>query len=297
MRPALAVSSPISRACTHAPTLLAAHHAPTFLAEYDAFRTLLQEGKQFEVDPLWLSVLFLTLAHAANALDYVPPGSDFTADELTQMVPDYFEAGRAALDCGDAMGVARLRSIQAVILLGPLALNSGDPGRVDVLLPYVAANVRVAQQLRLDKLGSDPASMPPEDPALPTGKNTLRREVALRLFHALLHLDQVVFRVSPVLPLHLGASPSPRRARRTVRELTCRPSRSLVLDARQLRRQGPAQRRHRPASAAERAHDHLLRGASPLPSARTCPLALTPRSSRRRSASGSAWCSARSTRR
>lgn len=47
--------------------------------------------------------------------------------------------------------------------------------------------------------------MPPEDPALPTGTNTLRREVALRLFHALLHLDQVIFRVRPVLPLHLGA--------------------------------------------------------------------------------------------
>ncbi|GAA5891712.1 hypothetical protein JCM8208_007379 [Rhodotorula glutinis] len=186
-----------------------AHHAPTFLAEYDAFRTLLQEGKQFEVDPLFLSVLFLTLAHAANSLDYVPPGSDFTADELTKMVPDYFEAGRAALDCGDAMGVARLRSIQAVILLGPLALNSGDPGRVDVLLPYVAASVRVAQQLRLDKLGSDPATMPPEDPALPSGKNTLRREVALRLFHALLHLDQVIFRHSPVLPLHLVSCSMP----------------------------------------------------------------------------------------
>ncbi|GAA6051431.1 hypothetical protein JCM3770_000517 [Rhodotorula araucariae] len=186
-----------------------AHHAPTFLAEYDAFRHLLQEGKQFEIDPLWLAVLFLTLAHAANSLDYVPPGSDFTAEELTSMVPDFFEAARAALDCGDAWGAAKLRSIQAVVLLGPLALNSGDPGRVDVLMPYVAANIRIAQQLRLDKLGSDPLVMPPPDPALPGGTNTLRREVALRLFHALLHIDQVIFRTRPVLPMHLVSCAMP----------------------------------------------------------------------------------------
>ncbi|BGP43243.1 hypothetical protein JCM10449v2_007271 [Rhodotorula kratochvilovae] len=186
-----------------------AHHAPTFLAEYDAFRHLLQEGKQFEIDPLWLSVLFLTLAHAANSLDYVPPGSDFTPEELTQMVPDFFEAARAALDCGDAWGAAKLRSIQAVVLLGPLALNSGDPGRVDVLIPYVAANIRLAQQLRLDKLGSDPSVMPPADPAVPGGTNSLRREVALRLFHALLHLDQVIFRTRPVLPMHLVSCAMP----------------------------------------------------------------------------------------
>lgn len=36
-----------------------AHHAPTFLAEYDAFRHLVAEGRQLEIDPLWLAVLFL----------------------------------------------------------------------------------------------------------------------------------------------------------------------------------------------------------------------------------------------
>ncbi|GAA6060818.1 hypothetical protein JCM10212_000591 [Sporobolomyces blumeae] len=187
------------------------YHAPTFLAEYEAFHQLLHEGRQLEVDPLWLSVLFLTLAISANAIDYIPPGTDFHYDELTKMYASFFENGRAALDCGDGYGShARLRTIQAVVLLGPLALNSGDPGRVDILIPYVAATMRLAQQLGLDKLGNDPTTMPAfEDAALPSGNNSLRRELALRAFHGLCHIDQTTFRCRPVLPMHLVDSDFP----------------------------------------------------------------------------------------
>ncbi|GAA5877963.1 hypothetical protein JCM16303_002795 [Sporobolomyces ruberrimus] len=181
------------------------YHAPTFLAEYDAFHQLLREGRQLEVDPLWLAVLFLTLANSANSIDYLPHGTDFTYEELTGMFSKYFEDGRAAIDCGDGYGTfARIRTIQAVVLLGPLALNSGDPGRVDVLIPYVAATMRTAQQLGLDKLGSDSNTMPSvQDPALPPGPSSLRREIALRAFHSLCHIDQTTFRCRPVLPMHL----------------------------------------------------------------------------------------------
>ncbi|GAA5862110.1 hypothetical protein JCM3774_006178 [Rhodotorula dairenensis] len=177
-----------------------AHHLPTLAAEYDAFCELVAEGRQLEIDPLWLAVLFLTLALSANSLDYIPAGAPLTQDDLVSYVPDYFEAARAALDCGDAFGSARIRTIQAIAMLGPLALNSGDQGRVDILIPYVAGALRLCQQLKLDKLGkNDPTVMPPEDPALPTGINSLRREVPLRLFYALLHVDQVIFRLRPVL--------------------------------------------------------------------------------------------------
>lgn len=183
-----------------------AHHLPTLAAEYEAFRQLVDEGRKFEIDPLWLAVLFLTLALSANSLDYIPANAPFSQDELVKCVPDYFEAARAALDCGDAFGSARIRTIQAIALLGPLALNSGDQGRVDILIPYVAGALRLCQQLKLDKLGKDdPTRMPPvEDPALPSGVNSLKREVALRLFYALLHLDQVIFRLRPVLPSQTG---------------------------------------------------------------------------------------------
>lgn len=177
-----------------------AHHLPTLAAEYDAFCELVGEGRQLEIDPLWLAVLFLTLALSANSLDYIPAGAPLTRDDLVSYVPDYFEAARAALDCGDAFGSARIRTIQAISMLGPLALNSGDQGRVDILIPYVAGALRLCQQLKLDKLGKDdPTVMPPEDPALPSGINSLRREVPLRLFYALLHVDQVIFRLRPVL--------------------------------------------------------------------------------------------------
>lgn len=177
-----------------------AHHLPTLAAEYDAFCELVAEGRQLEIDPLWLAVLFLTLALSANSLDYIPAGAPLTRDDLVSYVPDYFEAARAALDCGDAFGSARIRTIQAISMLGPLALNSGDQGRVDILIPYVAGALRLCQQLKLDKLGKDdPTVMPPEDPALPSGINSLRREIPLRLFYALLHVDQVIFRMRPVL--------------------------------------------------------------------------------------------------
>ncbi|GAA5964165.1 hypothetical protein JCM3765_005360 [Sporobolomyces pararoseus] len=181
------------------------YHTPTFLAEYEAFHQLMREGRQLEIDPLWLATLFLTLAISANSIDYLPPGTDFTYEELTGMFARYFEDGRAAIDCGDGYGsFARIRTIQAVVLLGPLALNSGDPGRVDILIPYVAATMRLAQQLGLDKLGSDSTSMPTfQDPALPPGNSSLRREIALRAFHGLCHIDQTTFRCRPVLPMHL----------------------------------------------------------------------------------------------
>ncbi|GAA5842687.1 hypothetical protein JCM3766R1_005752 [Sporobolomyces carnicolor] len=181
------------------------YHTPTFLAEYEAFHQLMREGRQLEVDPLWLAVLFLTLAISANSIDYLPSGTDFTHEELTGMFAKYFEDGRAAIDCGDGYGTfARIRTIQATVLLGPLALNSGDPGRVDILIPYVAASMRLAQALGLDKLGSDPTVMPTcQDPALPSGSSSLRREIALKAFHGLCHIDQTTFRCRPVLPMHL----------------------------------------------------------------------------------------------
>ncbi|GAA5930704.1 fungal specific transcription factor domain-containing protein [Sporobolomyces koalae] len=186
-------------------------HAPTFLAEYEAFHQLVQEGRRLEVDPLWLAVLTLVLANSANAIDYLPPGTEFTHEELTGMFARYFENGRAAVECGDGYGTtARIRTIQAVVLLGPLALNSGDPGLVDVLLPYIAAAMRLCQQLGLDKLGTDPNTMPTfQDPALPPGKNTLRREIALRCFHGLCHIDQTIFRCRPVLPMQYVDSAFP----------------------------------------------------------------------------------------
>lgn len=68
----------------------------------------------------------------------------------------------------------------------------------------LAAGVRIAQQMGLHKLGSDPSTMPPEDPALPPGVNTLRREIPIRLFYVLLFLEYMNIRVRSGLSPALG---------------------------------------------------------------------------------------------
>lgn len=59
--------------------------------------------------------------------------------------------------------------------------------------------------LGLHKLGSDPSTMPPEDPALPTGINTMRREIPIRLFYVLLFLDFMSIKVKSSLSPAMGA--------------------------------------------------------------------------------------------
>ncbi|GAA5867655.1 hypothetical protein JCM8547_001332 [Rhodosporidiobolus lusitaniae] len=185
------------------------HHEPTFRREYDAFTYLVQCGRQFEVDPIWLGVLFLTLAHSVGSLDFIPVGAPFAPEDLDGVRCSLFEAARAALDAGDFAASPKLRTLQAVLLLAVIALNSGNPAQVDVLVPYVAAAIRLAQQMKLDTLGSDPTVMPPEDLALPNGSSTFRREMALKWFHGVLHVDQILFSVRPMLPMKFVNSAFP----------------------------------------------------------------------------------------
>ena len=76
----------------------------------------------------------------------------------------------------------------------------------------------MAQSMGLHKLGSDPNAMPllsADDElssGLPPGKNTLKREMALRMLSTLLFLDYTSLRIKTGLPPHLGA-----RASRLVR--------------------------------------------------------------------------------
>lgn len=44
----------------------------------------------------------------------------------------------------------------------------------------------------LHRLGTNPETMPPDDPALPPGKNSIKRETAVRLFNMLVAMDSVL---------------------------------------------------------------------------------------------------------
>ena len=52
----------------------------------------------------------------------------------------------------------------------------------------LGAAIRIARLLGLDKLGS--GSMPPPDPAFPPGSNSLKREIACRVWTYLVTLDR-----------------------------------------------------------------------------------------------------------
>lgn len=69
---------------------------------------------------------------------------------------------------------------------------------------YLGAAIRIAQQLGLHQLGHDPNTMPADDPALPPGVNTTKREIPIRLFYTLLFLDYMGIRSKPGLPPNLG---------------------------------------------------------------------------------------------
>lgn len=45
------------------------HHKPTFLAEYEAYGVLMQQGRKYEIDALWLAILCQTLCLSVNSLE------------------------------------------------------------------------------------------------------------------------------------------------------------------------------------------------------------------------------------
>lgn len=67
-----------------------------------------------------------------------------------------------------------------------LSSSSGQQGRV---LTWVSSGIRVAQRMGLHRLGNDPERMPPDDPALPPGSNSVKRETAKRLWWSLVNID------------------------------------------------------------------------------------------------------------
>lgn len=95
----------------------------------------------------------------------------------------------------------RVRTLQTCALFAPYLLYQGNPSTGERHQTYLAAAIRICQRLGLHRLGSDPSVMPPDDPALPAGINSLRREVCLRLFRNLLFVEYIsINKIKPGLP-------------------------------------------------------------------------------------------------
>ncbi|BGP55261.1 hypothetical protein JCM8202v2_002859 [Rhodotorula sphaerocarpa] len=190
-------------------------HAPSFRAEVQHFHLMCDQERQRDVDPFWLALLLMVIclaldsmhysrsplalqgehahAHGADVRGMVGQGTPlemYSQEQLKALPERWFGASMRALKLAEFETVPRIRSIQTIVLFTQyLQLSSASRGQPSQLVVWLAAAIRLAQVLGLHLLGSNPETMPPEDPAFPPGKNSLKREMAKRLWAVLVYQD------------------------------------------------------------------------------------------------------------
>ncbi|GAA5864390.1 hypothetical protein JCM3774_002775 [Rhodotorula dairenensis] len=167
-----------------------------FRVEHERFVEMVQQGRQALVDPLWIAVFCMVLALALDAFWSRPNGMrDFAIfrglaeSDLRDLPSVWHDAALRALQLGEWGGTPRIRTIQCVILFGQYIQISSSSGQQGRFLGWAASAIRVAQRMSLHRLGNDPQNMPPDDPALPPGQNSVKRQMAVRLWHHLVNID------------------------------------------------------------------------------------------------------------
>lgn len=88
-----------------------------------------------------------------------------------------------------SQAVPQVRTIMTILLVMKWHQVSTPAVRSPVLLVWLGSAIRQAQILGLHVLGDDPEIMPPDDPAWPPGKNSIKRQSALRLWNILAFND------------------------------------------------------------------------------------------------------------
>ncbi|GAA5984284.1 hypothetical protein JCM11641_005902 [Rhodosporidiobolus odoratus] len=163
-------------------------HPPAFLAEYERWQEMVRDGRQLEVDPLWLAMYLMVLAL----------GLDSAGNLNTQPYPDrnetcrtWYAASIRLFQLADWAHKPQFRVIQLCLLWGQWNHTSASGNDVNGYSSYLACAARVAVKLRLHTLGDDPSTMPSDDPAFPPGKNSVKRQTALRCFGILTFLDTI----------------------------------------------------------------------------------------------------------
>ncbi|GAA6056116.1 hypothetical protein JCM3770_006002 [Rhodotorula araucariae] len=180
-------------------------HAPSFRAELDAFHSLCNASRANDVDLTWLALLLMVLCLALDSMHFSrsplalapaakggcdgTPLEQYTEEQLRALPERWFAASVRALKLAEWEAVPRIRSIQTIVLYTQyLQLSSPTRGQPSQLV-WLAGAIRLAQVFNLHLLGSNPETMPPEDPAFPPGKNSLKREMAKRLWAVLVYQD------------------------------------------------------------------------------------------------------------
>ncbi|GAA5906084.1 hypothetical protein JCM6882_003554 [Rhodosporidiobolus microsporus] len=179
-------------------------HAPSFRAELAFFHAHILPTRAHEVDLFYLALLLMVLCLAldstyykrsplaleAAADDEDDPLKEYSAEERKLLPERWFAASMRALRLAEWETVPRVRTIQTIVLFTQyLQLSSASRGQPSQLAMWLSGAIRLAQVLGLHLLGSNPETMPPEDPAWPPGRNSLKREMAKRLWAVLVYQD------------------------------------------------------------------------------------------------------------
>ncbi|GAA6016750.1 hypothetical protein JCM10207_003240 [Rhodosporidiobolus poonsookiae] len=167
-----------------------------FPAEFQRFVQMKAEGREDLIDPLWLAVFCMVLALSLEGFWSRPNGMKdlslfhgLAEQDLKDLPSVWHDASLRALQLGEWGGTPRIRTIQCILLMTSyiqLASSSGQNGRI---LGWVSSAICVAQRMGLHRLGANPQTMPPDDPALPPGSNSVKRETAVRLWNMLVNVD------------------------------------------------------------------------------------------------------------
>ncbi|BGP15860.1 hypothetical protein JCM10213v2_003849 [Rhodosporidiobolus nylandii] len=188
-------------------------HGESFRHELASFHSLCDAtpSRALEVDLFWLSLLLMILCLALDSMHFKRSplaldgggaeragegqgGEDplrMYTEEQRRLLPErWFAASMRALKLAEWESVPRVRSIQTIILFTQyLQLSSATRGQPSQQPLWLAGAIRLAQVLGLHLLGNNPETMPPEDPAWPPGRNSLKREMAKRLWAVLVYQD------------------------------------------------------------------------------------------------------------
>ncbi|GAA6010723.1 hypothetical protein JCM11491_002915 [Sporobolomyces phaffii] len=175
-------------------------HLPTLKAEHQKYWEMTEAGRRDEVDPAWLAVYTLVLALSWNDSSHLSPWMTANSrpespEELARKEREtsaFYAASQKLLLLADPQGRPQVRVMQCVMLTACwtviAAVDSSDWGRFSNLL---ALAIRTGHTLQLHRLTDDPESMPADDPAWPPGKNSVKRENALRIWSALTFYDHL----------------------------------------------------------------------------------------------------------
>lgn len=113
-----------------------------------------------------------------------------TEVEIKELPEKLFTASRAAMRLAKWDSKPQIRSCSTILLFGAFSNHfSGPDLNTTHFAIWLAAALRIAQLKGLHRLGDDPHKMPDEDPAWPAGPNSLKRELAKRLWIRLVLLD------------------------------------------------------------------------------------------------------------